>query len=409
MSVKQKMLIIRRAIERATFSVIDYILPKSSERYGFFGVDNLVHNSLAMANFLENQPGVKIYWFKTGFNKDEKYGLKNMTIIKLFSVKGFIQLAKCKNIFTTNTIMFDAVRRIGDIPLPINMRKHNVINYWHGIPIKRILNTVDGWVDPPHLAEACGYRGLIASSDIDSFAMCASFSPINYKKVWITGSPRSDTLVKSYQKLSLYQKKQVDAVRNILDGKRMILYAPTTRMRDEGKSIYRFSKNDIEKLNKILKKHGAVLAVRPHSSAKSNQMVELNKIIDGKNIIDLSHEKFYDPEPVVRECSMLITDYSSIYFDAVYLDRPVLSFAYDQNEYTGQSGDPGFLYNFDEVFPGDICHTIDQVVKSIDDEFTNPKQTKSEKYKIIKAKFFKYVDDKNSERVFNKVKALNGK
>jgi len=398
-----------RTLERIFFSMIDFILPKHNETYGFFGVDNLVHNSLAMADFVNSQPRTKIYWFKTGHDKEPDYGFAKMSVVKLFSIKGLIRLAKCKNIFTTNTIMFDAVRRIGDTPLPINMKKHNVVNYWHGIPIKRILSTVEGWETPPHIKEAIYYKGLVASSDTDSFAMCASFSPINYKNVWVTGSPRSDVLINDYKKLSTYHKKQIDDIRQILNDRKMILYAPTTRMLDKGKPVYKFSKSDIEKLEKLLKKHNAVLAIRPHSSAKPNQVKELNKIIDGKNIIDLSHEKFYDPEHVVRESSVLITDYSSIYFDAMYLSRPVFSFAYDQNEYSNQSGDPGFLYPLNEVFPGDICSTFNALINKIDAELTKPVQTKSEKYNDIKNKFFKYIDDKNSERIFNRVKELNEK
>lgn len=47
---------------------------------------------------------------------------------------------------------------------------------------------------------------------------------------------------------------------------------------------------------------------------------------------------------------MLVTDYSSIYFDYLLLDKPIIFFNYDLEEYLNNSRD--MYFNYDEFTPG---------------------------------------------------------
>ena len=59
---------------------------------------------------------------------------------------------------------------------------------------------------------------------------------------------------------------------------------------------------------------------------------------------------------------MMISDYSSTYFDYALLDRPMLCFAYDQQEYEEKRG----LYlSLEDTLPCRVDHTEDEVLDSI--------------------------------------------
>jgi CDP-glycerol glycerophosphotransferase (TagB/SpsB family) len=59
----------------------------------------------------------------------------------------------------------------------------------------------------------------------------------------------------------------------------------------------------------------------------------------------------------------LITDYSSIYFDYLLLDRPVLFFPYDLERY--REDERGFYFEYEEVTPGPKARTFDELVSRI--------------------------------------------
>ena len=67
-----------------------------------------------------------------------------------------------------------------------------------------------------------------------------------------------------------------------------------------------------------------------------------------------SNIKFYttqgDIYPVLKYIDILITDYSSIAYDFLLLDRPIIFFDYDREIYEKIMG--GFLFDYDEFSPG---------------------------------------------------------
>ena len=60
---------------------------------------------------------------------------------------------------------------------------------------------------------------------------------------------------------------------------------------------------------------------------------------------------------------MLITDYSSVMFDYSILNRPMLFFAYDLEDY--KENLRGFYFDFVNDIPGPISRDTDQLIKNI--------------------------------------------
>src|SRR5699024_5610329 len=58
---------------------------------------------------------------------------------------------------------------------------------------------------------------------------------------------------------------------------------------------------------------------------------------------------------------ILITDYSSVFFEFIPTKRPVIFYAYDEKKYQAERG----TYIPMDKLPGPLCHTIDEVIESI--------------------------------------------
>src|SRR5699024_7827758 len=62
---------------------------------------------------------------------------------------------------------------------------------------------------------------------------------------------------------------------------------------------------------------------------------------------------------------MLMTDYSSVFFDYAHLKRPILFYTYDLDKYRGQLR--GFYFDMEEEEPGPLLKTTDEDIKTNDD------------------------------------------
>ena len=67
-----------------------------------------------------------------------------------------------------------------------------------------------------------------------------------------------------------------------------------------------------------------------------------------------------DMYPLFRHSDVLITDYSSIFFDYLLLDRPIIHFAADLDSYRFR--DRGFSYRFEDVRCGPVCSNLSSLM-----------------------------------------------
>ena len=109
-----------------------------------------------------------------------------------------------------------------------------------------------------------------------------------------------------------------------------------------------------------------------------------------------------------KQSKLLITDFSSTFFDFGYLHKPVIYTQFDTEKFfEGQIYDKGYFdYEKDGFGPitKTIEETVDTIIKAIDNNCVIDK-----KYEQRINKFYKYTDDKNSERIYNKIIELDEK
>ena len=225
------------------------------------------------------------------------------------------------------------------------------IQTMHGTPLKTLgLDVPDELTTTESLdkfIERCKrWDYLIVSSDkvADITKKCFMFN----KKFLKTGYPRIDEIFQlNTSKTMADIKKGLD----IPENKKVILYAPTWRVRNKFDLML-----DLEKMKDSLGEE-YVLLLRAHPfAAKGLKRELLNDFV-----IDVTG--YGSIEKLYAISDMLITDYSSAMFDYAVLNKPMIFFAYDLDLYKNNLR--GFYLNFEEEAPGPIVSTSNEVIEEI--------------------------------------------
>ncbi|WP_294379228.1 CDP-glycerol glycerophosphotransferase family protein, partial [uncultured Clostridium sp.] len=221
---------------------------------------------------------------------------------------------------------------------------------------------------------------------------------ISFKNFIITGVPRNDLLLKSSGRENLKEILNIDSKNKI------IFYMPTYRKSSYGEingceEGYIFSEKDINKLDEYLQKNNITMFAKMHPFEEQN-FEKYFKEKNFKNII-LFKEEFLnlnniDLYEILNSCDYLLTDYSSVYFDYLLLDKPMLFFNKDIEEYEKSTG--FLLEPYDYWTPGPKCKTIKSIINQLE-EINSGRDEYKKKRNELKNIFHKYKDSKSCERI----------
>lgn len=245
------------------------------------------------------------------------------------------------------------------------------VNLWHGVPWKQI------GIDVLHANSAIrrlyGYYLMYLQRADLYLATSDSFGKIMQEKYF---ARKNSVLLSGYPRNALfYDPMQVSACRekalgllrqklNIGDDVKLITYMPT--FRDNTQVVFSFNQLEHDpRLNEILEQYNAVIIQRAHfvSSQRGGSSGESgNRRITSLNEIT--------SQELLAATDLLITDYSSCFFDYLMLDRPVVHYLYDYEYYAKQ--DRGLYYPKEEVVCGDDAQTVDELLEAMDANLSDP-------------------------------------
>lgn len=265
-------------------------------------------------------------------------------------------------------------------------KKVRVIQLWHGTgTIKRFGQDVNtGKLKDLEKKANSRITHLIVNSEETREQYAGSFGvPLN--KVFIEGLPRTDLFFhqirKEERKQKFYQQHPE------LDGKKLILYAPT--FRDYEKENPKLTL-DTEKLSRELPKDYVVL-LRLHPFVTEAFKDKGNNNHLQENVLSMS--SYADINTLLLVADYLITDYSSVIFEYCLLEKPMIFYAYDLEEFSDHGR--GFYRTYEEYVPGPIVTNTAGIIDLI-----NKNQFDIEKIKTFKNKNYKYLDGKSAERLY---------
>lgn len=183
------------------------------------------------------------------------------------------------------------------------------------------------------------------------------------------------------------KKEKVLKKLNISNKKKNILYAPTFRDYDFDKNIINIPIKELSKL----KDYNIIIRLHPLVRDKVDKnMFDIKNFVNGCNYPDVSD--------ILLITDILITDYSSVFYEYMPKNSPIIFYPQDYDKYVDLRG--GFYVDYSKELPGPICYTEKEllnVVKEIDKIY--PQYI--EKRRKFNKKYNNLSDGKASERLVN--------
>lgn len=211
-------------------------------------------------------------------------------------------------------------------------------------------------------------------------------------KCMMLGAANTDYLVNATEKDIGKIKSQLGLDAN----KRVIMYAPTFRDDD----LTEISENNKQKTTEIIRKRipifklgdleNSVILIRLHPQMR--QMLRDIKLPD--NFLDVCN--YPDMKPLLLVTDVLISDYSDIVIAYSLLNRPMVFYAYDYDEYERNRG---FYIDYQHEVPGPIVYTENELYKVIDEGDIYTEKYK-ERCNQFNTKFNQLNDGKVSQRFY---------
>ena len=134
---------------------------------------------------------------------------------------------------------------------------------------------------------------------------------------------------------------------------------------------------------------------------------ELDKFKSPSERIILADWRNYDVQALLMHCRLLITDYSSVFFDAGYMEKPVIYYQFDQEEFRKFHYQKGYFLYEQHGF-GPVVRTEEALVNAIYECAGNDFRTQKE-YRDRLDAFFSVRDERNCERTYQVLERMNGR
>lgn len=207
--------------------------------------------------------------------------------------------------------------------------RSNVIHFWHGTPIKKVFfDQKDQSIFAPfryHLSKFLVSRIKLyyASSNFEK-DIVAKAAHLSKEKAIALGSPRYDYIRHHHHGEVLYNIKKKYA--------EIILFAPTWRQNNNWNEGFYLSQEDKYKLECYLESRDSLLLIKQHPKTDS-KYIKLWGLDNSERIMFTEDIGLKDINSMYKHIDILITDVSSVLFDFLIFDKPILIFMPDLNEY----------------------------------------------------------------------------
>ncbi|MFW2406072.1 MAG: CDP-glycerol glycerophosphotransferase family protein, partial [Gammaproteobacteria bacterium] len=210
------------------------------------------------------------------------------------------------------------------------------------------------------------------------------------ERVLITGYPRNDRLLKRVPATPGLQRElpwpMSDA---IAAGRKVILYLPT--FRDSGRPYARI---DWPHLDALMERLGATFFYKFHPMDHSDLHQELS------NVHEIPRDR--DVYDFLGEVDVLISDYSSIIFDYLLLERPVVSYTPDLAEFLADCR--ALNFRPEEIATMPACKTYPELARRLETIIQDKETGDPARFNEICERLHRYRDGRASQRIFT---ALN--
>lgn len=371
--------------------------------FGSWGGNRLPGNAAAVFRFAGDQPETSVPPVWVSFDKGVREILRREGRIALhpWSPKGMMICLRagvfvydvCGNDVNywlsrgARNVLLRHGTGIKKVGRAIENPAHHLHQLYHGSLLQRC---VYGFLLPWHHTS---YDLVIASSEQHA-AQATAFFYVDEENVAITGSPRADVLFDGPAEDA--QDPALDWIRaGRENGQKICLYMPT--FRDDKSPAFPYPWH---KFDAICARRGVRMLVRLHpidrSEATTDDMARLEHL--------RLHETGQDPTLLFRDIDCLMTDYSSVVYDFMLLEKPVIFFCHDLARFLETSRE--LYFDLEDVTPGPMPKDLDALEAALSDLSSGrlANQPSGMRYQATLNLFHQFQDGHASKRVWKEIR-----
>lgn len=341
---------------------------------------------------VKNHPEICAYWVTGSSTTYETLRKLRLPVLRRWSAKGLYYALRAHIYFFSC--------HASDVNFGLSGGAVHV-NLWHGVGIKqiefgitsgpsrrRMRGSILNRILHPERFRRPDY--LLSTTDFMSTHFARSFRvPMNSCLEY--GYPRTDIFFDDEFRSYCFRLADYWRILELLKGhRRIFLLAPTYR--DSGEAYLDAAKLDLRALDRTLGAHDSFLVVNFHQLEA--EQINREDFSGLKNIILWPSD--LDVYPMLPEFDVLITDYSSLYYDFILLRRPAIIYAFDMQEFVRKSR--SFALDFAENVAGDIATSEEELRSLLVRELTVNPRTEE-----LVMRFWGSYCGKSCERIFGKM------
>lgn len=278
--------------------------------------------------------------------------IKDNYIIKTYlgNHKKYSKFQICKDMAISHYILVDDF-----YPLiyPIPLRKATkLIQVWHAVGAFKTVGFARKQNHDRFSMTHRNYTDAIVSSP----SICQDYAQafrMREEQVHSVGIPRTDIFFN--QKYMIEKREELYQKYPILKDKKVILFAPTFRGNNIHQAYYDFNRIDFQQLQSQLS-DDYVFIIKMHPFIQNTYQQQL----DPSFYLDLTKEREINDLLLITQ--ILITDYSSVIFEASLLNIYTIFYAYDLEEYIS---DRDFFYSYDRYTYGPVVKNQKELENAI--------------------------------------------
>ena len=375
--------ILKQIVEKSfvVFTLLNKCILKDDNVIVLYSNLGFRDNVKALYDYLVENKYYEKYRIICATNEYKKYKETNKNIIFVSPIKGIYYYLKSKYFFYS----------FGKYPI-YPSKKQIVVNLWHGMPLKRI-----GLMSEQEQNLKYNYFSyVIATSEFFVTIMSKSFG-CSEKQVLITGEPRND---------DLFKKMDINKIFGINFINKNVIYMPTFRKSNDlmidnasiKDTIYdQLKRKDILKnLNNKLCNLKINLFIKPHPLDDFDRL-----FIDNLSNIFYVTDKTINSKGIslytfLGNMDALLTDYSSVYFDYLLLNKPIGFVIDDIDNYDKKRGfvidEPTNIMHGEKIIKIEELNTFFENLFNNIDKFSDKRKETNELVNY-------YKDNKNCKRL----------
>lgn len=207
-----------------------------------------------------------------------------------------------------------------------------------------------------------------------------------------------------FDNLKVYNEKDV---KNTNQNNKLILIAPTWRnwlKKQEDFDIFMQKYFDLinnKEIVNYIEKNNIQIKIVLHKNMKKFKIKNIDKL--NKNIT-INHNEEVNIQELLNKADLLITDYSSIFFDIAYRKRPIIYYQFDLNKYRENQLPEGYFSYENDGF-GEILKDSKAVIEKIKEYIKNDFKIENV-YLERMEKFFARRDTNNCKRILEEIEKI---